>query len=622
MTEVTEAPRPVRDASPRRVRGIDGLRGMAVLAVMLFHTDSQIVPAGYLGVDIFFVISGFLIGDILFRGAGRGLKLTTFWLRRARRLAPALLVLVGFLAVMRLVYPTPGNYNPMPTLAALTYTTNWYEIARSGSYFASNGPPSLLLHTWSLAIEEQFYLIYPLVLLALMAMYRRRRHVAFGIAALALLSALWTAFLWEMGASVDRLYMGTDCRVQSLLVGACGAVVIEARVRERAIPPGLRAACVAAGGVLIAALALTRDVAAMFAGGFLVVSMATIVLIAGCLYQGTVARLMGWRPLVLVGVMSYSVYLWHFPIFAWIQGSTDRVGLGAQAWCFVLTLLVAAGSYRFIERPFLRGRFPTLPAARQWTTYAAIGALIAGTALFPAGSLGPRNELSWPAATDVPEDVLVMGDSVALGLDMYFPRDRYPDTEVTGTYQFACSFSALPYRTALGVFDVSGCQGWDERAAVYLRDRPTAAVVVESPGWVLFPRVVAGRDYPIGTQVFDEDFRTTLTKAVSLASGDGRRAVYVVKLGCMLIPGTDSSFPATDVAAANRMIEEVVSGAPDSALTVDPADLTCDAGRSTNTVDGVGLRDDGMHWTPRGGERIWNRILWAMAENREAGPSG
>lgn len=597
-----------------RISSIDGLRGVAVLAVLLFHTQSSFLNAGFLGVDVFFVISGFLIADILYRSGSRS-SIGRFWLRRARRLAPALILLLAVVALVRLLRPLPGNGDNAPILAALTYTTNWYDIWTAGSYFASFDHPSVLLHTWSLAIEEQFYLLFPFVLLAATAVFgHKRRAMGAAVAALAGISAGWAALLWVTGASVDRIYMGTDTRAQSLLVGACMGIVVSARPRMERAPRMVTLAGTLGFVLLAAAMAAVRDVSAMFLGGFLVVAMGTAAVILACLYEGPVSRALAWRPLVLLGIISYSVYLWHYPIFAWVQGPEGNAQLSAEVWSFVLTLLVATGSYYFIERPFLRGRFARLPSRRQWLTYLVAALAIVLLALPPAGWLSRRESLQWPERQDVPGSILVMGDSVALGLDLYFPRDRYT-TEILGTYKIGCGFSELPFKTNLGVFPVTECQEWKSKTVEYLTSHDPEAVVIESPAWVSWPRIVNGVSYPPGTPPFDDDFQRTLANAIAVGGGEGRRPVYVVKLGCMKAPGTQSDVAKEDIDIVNGMIDEVVDEAP-LAHTVDPSFATCTQNRSIDVVGGVAMRDDGMHWTPQGAEWLWHKILTQMAQDR------
>ncbi len=603
-----------------RIAALDGIRGLAVLAVMLFHTDSQWLDAGYLGVDVFFVLSGFLISDILQRGlrnVGTRTVLSGFWLRRARRLAPALLLLVAFVALLRIVDPTPGNYAAAPIWAALTYTTNWYEILTGGDYFEQFASPSLLLHTWSLAIEEQFYLAFPLVMvLAIPLAGRRSRRLGVILAGLAGASAMWTAWLAVHGASVQRIYMGTDTRVQSLLVGAALGVVVGCRVRRP--DPSRRSVLLGVTAILLlGAFAMMSSLEFLFRGGFLMVAVATSALIYSALGDNGVARTLALRPLAGLGVISYSVYLWHFPIFALIQGRTAQVApLGAQLWSFVLTVLVAAASYRVVERPFLTGGFTRLPHGRQWLTYGLSAALIAALALAPAGAANRDSDLEWPPESEMPRSVLMMGDSTAFGLDLFFPHDRYPDIRTGGTWKFGCGFSATSYRNSYGVMPVDRCQDWVENTRAYVAQNAPEVVVIQDHTWSLFDRVVDGVDAPPGTAGFDEDFTRTLRQAIEIGGRSGQARVYVIKLGCQLNERESRVLEdQSRISAVNNLVDQVVATSP-NATAVDSAALTCRGGKPVERVADPGIREDGVHWSRHGAEKMWNVLAQVMASDR------
>ncbi|MCB0922793.1 MAG: acyltransferase, partial [Actinobacteria bacterium] len=221
------------------MRSLDGLRGVAVLAVMLFHTASSPLSGGFLGVDVFFTLSGFLIAGILVRQWDQNgmIVLSVFWLRRARRLAPALLLLLTALATARLAIPQlDSSAWRMDILAALTYTTNWFQIVSGGDYFAQFGMRSPLMHTWSLAIEEQFYVLFAILIFVLVARLSRTRLVVV-LCALAITSAIWMA--WLGSHNPTWAYYGTWSRVQALLIGAALGILVQSWA---SIPARLRVA--------------------------------------------------------------------------------------------------------------------------------------------------------------------------------------------------------------------------------------------------------------------------------------------------------------------------------------------------------------------------------------------
>ena len=408
------------------VPGLDGLRALAVGAVLLYHHDSRLLPGGFLGVELFFVLSGYLITALLcfeWRAFGQ-IKLRAFWLRRARRLLPALLLLVlACLAVSALFLPEQLAQLRGDALAALLYLANWRLILEQRPYFASFGPPSLLLHLWSLAIEEQFYLLWP-VLLAL-ALPRLRTRGVLAVAGVgALISAALMALRYTPDGELTRIYYGTDTRAAGLLVGAALACAwpprtLRALAGRRAEPwrdiLGLAA---------IVALAITfRSVHEftpwLYRGGFLLVDLiAAAAIIAVARPGARVCRaLLGVAPLRWVGERSYSIYLWHWPVFVLLSPGPALLVAGAPllAARVAITLALAELSYRLVELPVRRGglgrAWSTLRTADgihrtglalRWLTPAGVvAALLIWLGTAAAGAPTPA-EPEWAAALPTP----------------------------------------------------------------------------------------------------------------------------------------------------------------------------------------------------------------------------
>lgn len=345
------------------LRGLDGLRALAVLAVLLFHAGLP-VPGGFLGVETFFAISGFLITALLQREwqqAGT-IDLKRFWVRRARRLLPALLaLLVGVLALAAVLLPAELGALGRETLAALGYITNWYLIGQQQSYFDPLSRPSLLQHLWSLAVEEQFYLLWPLLVL-----FGARRLPPRALIALVGLGAAASALLlmaqYQPGDDVSRLYYGTDTRISAMLIGAVGALLWMPR-RDHA----RRGWATDAGGVLAVVLLVLAYIwfneqrPLLYRGGFQAVALlSTAALIATTHPQ---ARVLPWlletAPLRWIGLRSYSLYLWHWPVFLLLRPGIDvpLTGLPAELVRFAIALALAAASYRLVEQPVRRYGF-------------------------------------------------------------------------------------------------------------------------------------------------------------------------------------------------------------------------------------------------------------------------
>ncbi len=441
--------------------GLDGVRAFAMLAVMAYHNGFSWALGGFYGVDAFFVLSGFLITSLLveeWRESG-AVSLGRFWARRARRLLPALFVLVAGVGVVAWIWPqvlgTPSLLGD--ALSTLFYSANWYLIAGHASYFAAAAAPSPFLHTWSLAIEEQFYLVWPLVVLAVLVVRRRRRRVPVlgGTGRLlvgppgatvrarrlerlfllsaggALASALWMAVL-ASEAHTNRAYYGTDSRAQALLVGAALAAatarwgtVREAGGRRAAAVVGL---CGMIGTALVWWL-IPYDSSLAFHGGFLLAALAAAAVVGGVVHApaGLPARLLGVRPLRALGRISYGVYLWYWPVL--LVMSPGRLHLsvwplfGARV---VVTVGLAAASYRWVEQPVRRGAFRrwrelvAIPAGAGMAMAAVLGAVVAPVAWGSAGT-SPVSAVGGPGPGGSPPAV---GRSVVA---------RLPDAAPGGT---------------------------------------------------------------------------------------------------------------------------------------------------------------------------------------------
>ena len=344
---------------------LDGIRAIAVIAVLLYHAEVFWVPGGFLGVEVFFVLSGYLITSLLWselRETGR-ISLKRFWVRRARRLLPALFVMLGVVATT-LVLGWPDEIARVrgDILAAFGYFSNWYLIGIDQSYFSSLGRPSPFGHLWSLAIEEQFYLLWPVVLGVLALRLRGARRIARVVLRVAGLSAV-AMFLLHDAADPSRAYFGTDTRAAGLLLGSALALVWRpfdpARKPFPLTARALDGVTVGATAFLVYAF-MRYDETTSFTlrPGILLVSLATCALIAASVHpRARLARAIGWAPLQEIGKRSYSIYLWHWPVFVVTRPEVDLdLGVGpALVLRLAITLVLAELSYRYVEVPIRSG---------------------------------------------------------------------------------------------------------------------------------------------------------------------------------------------------------------------------------------------------------------------------
>jgi peptidoglycan/LPS O-acetylase OafA/YrhL len=335
---------------------LDGLRGVAVLAVLFFHDGH--LQGGFLGVDLFFTVSGYLITSLLLaeRAATERIDLAAFWARRARRLLPALYVLVATVVLVYAAWGRPGEAEALRDhgLAAVFYVANWYSIA-TGGYWDLFSAPSPFEHLWSLAIEEQFYVVWPLVAVLVLRRARRGDRALLAVAASgAAVSALLMAAFAR--SDVERAYLGTDTRVASILVGAVAAVLLRQPVR----PLRGSAAVAVAAWVAVAGLGVTwaridgSSASTLYRGGFLLHAIAVAVVIVEVTTRPrhVLGRVLSWRPAVIIGLASYSLYLWHWPVFVWLTPArTGLSGWTLTALRFAVAGALAAASYLLLEHP-------------------------------------------------------------------------------------------------------------------------------------------------------------------------------------------------------------------------------------------------------------------------------
>ena len=375
--------------------GLDGVRAIAVTAVLVFHANPDWLPGGFLGVDVFFTLSGFLITSLLLAELDRtgAVRFGRFYVRRARRLLPALfLVLIATSLLAITVAQDAATRVREDVIASTFYVTNWWYVAHGTDYFEATGRPPLLQHLWSLSVEEQFYLLWPLLMFGLWKI-GKVRGVRYGAALGAIVSTGLMAYVAVRDGMPDvsstaRIYFGTDTHAMTLLVGAVLATVWRPqRFAERLTDRGRGFMTVLGSVAVVGLVAIFWFVGpssnVLYRGGFLVVGLVSAAVIAASAVTGTAfATVLGHQPLRWLGERSYGIYLWHWPIFMVLRPGVDLDldGWPVQVMRFALTFAAAELSYRFVEMPIRRGAL-----GRAWNAWRESGrvghSLRAGTAI-------------------------------------------------------------------------------------------------------------------------------------------------------------------------------------------------------------------------------------------------
>ena len=629
--------------------GLDGLRAVAVAAVLLYHGNVSWARGGFLGVDVFFALSGYLITSLLLaeRERWHSIDLAAFWMRRARRLLPALLLMLVAVTLYATAVAPAAQRDAIrgDTVATLLYVSNWRFVLTGQSYFAQFDAPSPLLHTWSLGIEEQWYILFPIILGVVLARRRLSRSaltvvllVAAGASA-ALMAAMYTPF-----ADPSRVYYGTDTRVQALLLGAALAAMLGTVDRAgRRTSAALQASGLLAAVALLVAFCVVQETdPRLFRGGFLLVAAAATAVVAAVVTadRGPLARVLSWRPLVAVGLISYGVYLWHWPVYVFL--TPQRTGTSGPALLLLrvfVTLVVATVSYVFLEQPVRRTRIgrgsalvPALAAASVavLAVVLVIGqvAPVPASASASAGSVGPA--AAPLAAAPGAAQAFLLGDSVAFNLRSDFPAAAFPGLQVTGSTQLGCGL--LPDQlTAEGKIITPGpeCIAWHRRIGSEIALTKPKVGVLLLGSWEQYDRIVDGKVLTLGSPAFEQHVDAELTTLLDQLD-PASRPVAVLNVPCHKTldfgvgPEPHIVNDENRVRELNAVIARFVASSGPSVHLLDLHGFLCAHGYS-ETMGGVTLRTDGLHFTPEGAQLIWAWLapqLEAMAGAAVRAPAG
>ena len=637
---------PTASASQGRIRALDGLRALAVTGVLLFHHGLSWARGAYLGVDLFFVLSGFLIArNLLLEGSSTGhINLRRFWANRLRRLLPALLVtLLGVLAYTALwAPPTQRHAIKFDVFASLGYVLNWRFIFEEVGYFAASGPPSPVRHLWSLSVEEQFYVIFPLLLVCLRRRSNAPHVLTITIVSIVVAGTCWTGLLAFRGADATRLYEGTDTRLASLMIGVLAAIT--ARTWTRA--PRRLGACAVVASVVAVGIAVTArgDARWMYPVGQTAFAAAAAVIVVACATapHGRAIHVLSSAPLVWLGVLSYNLYLWHWPVYLTL--TPDRLGLEGLALLSLrvaLSLALAVLSYYVVERPIrthrVRLAHPGYVAAAAILAIAALTVLITrgapSTNLLvkrsgPAPTIhAPRipqgfADLDLPPAATLPPPaprghrlrVALVGDSVGFTLGYLRPEMAGVDLMPGGTI-VGCGVMA-PAVSERGATVSEDCRSWRTEWARALGSKDGVDVVLMVTGaWEIRPHWIGDRRIDPGTAAAQRFVDGQLEQAYRVIRSKTRARIGALKLSCapFIDLGIGEPPPAWTnlrlVRWYNDRLADLARRHPGEVVVLSIDAHVCPDGVAVDKVDGARLRSDGLHWTEEGATWAWRWIL-------------
>jgi peptidoglycan/LPS O-acetylase OafA/YrhL len=619
---------------------LDGLRGAAVVGVLLYH--GGYMTGGYLGVDAFFVLSGFLITSLLIveHGNHGTISLGAFWARRARRLLPALFGVLIAVALYAAFVAHADELNGIrgDAIATLAYFANWRAILAGGDYFSIFRSPSPLQHTWSLAIEEQFYFVWPVVVLGLVRGCVARRAQQRILCASLALAALSIAIAQVLYSPTDpsRVYYGTDTRASSVLIGAALATLLAlfGPIGARAARRGLEVAgCLAMLWLGYQWLTLAGQSRFLYRGGLVACAIAVAIVIAAATnpVRGPSFFVLSFPPLRALGIISYGLYLWHWPIYVYL--SEDRTGLaGLQLLAVRLgaTLAVALLSYRFIEQPIRRQQLPTRVV---WiATPVAVGVLVLALIVtttndalpvhgrFATKSVPVPGTPEWTAKvadfrtfaahSATATRVLVAGDSVAESLG-------------TNASDAAHRTSSLPFGLiGCSLLDdadlvINGyaqplnpnCHGWERLSAdVVTAFDPDVVVVMLGP-WEMFDRQVRGERINAGSEHLAELLTKQLDLQRRIVTYRGAKEL-VLSAPCFTPPHEDGT--ADDVwrdpdrrVWLNGVLRKFAAAHRRDVSLANFGGFVCPNGQPRVATNGRPLRTDGIHFSAAGAATVW-----------------
>lgn len=589
--------------------GLEGLRGAALLGTLCYHAQFSWAQGGFLAIATFFTLSGYLITSLLVSewNTSERIDLLSFWGRRFRRLMPAALLTLLLISVFGVFVATPSQIERLPgdVRWSLFYAANWHFLFSNASYTAMFEAPSPVQHFWSLGIEEQFYFVFPIFAAGALAIGKgSRRFMGGALAALVVASVAVTIALTLSGASVDRVYYGTDTRIAEILLGALAAVLIPSGSQWR---PATQEWIQRAGAAALVAMGaswiwIDLNTEALYVGGLAAYSLLSATVITAAVQPtGLVRRLFSLRAIRWVGKVSYGAYLFHWPIFLTL--SPERTGLDPAA-LFALrlfaTLTLAELSHRWLETP-IRSR----SALNDWRAYAvaplafvavwfAIAAVPKPESIFDVdveamdafiettmlGHVPPTNPPPPSLFNEAPR-IAVFGDSTALtlGIGLQFLQSQAGTSRYSrGAAQLGCGIARDgSIRTGEWVHRNQRCKGFDVAWARAIREEQPDIALVLSAGWDIRDRQLPGESVwrSVGEPEFDRYLRDELIAATDTLAKDGSLVVWLTHPAInvhLFDKEPDVPYPSSDparIARWNELIFELETLRPGKVRVID-----------------------------------------------------
>jgi peptidoglycan/LPS O-acetylase OafA/YrhL len=646
------------DAPRDRLRyqpGLDGLRALSVAAVILYHGEISPFHAGFFGVDVFFVISGYLITSLLLgEWNERGhIDLRQFYLRRARRLLPALFLMLLAVVLYARAFLDPVQRTSVPgdVAASLLYVQNWHLVF-GGGYF---GGESLFRHLWSLAIEEQFYAIWPAVFAVVLARRgvagrARLRSSVVAVALVSIAAMAWTHRDFDPDALNDA-YLSTHTRAFTILAGVLLAFVWPAhklRARRGATPVVDGLGLIAVGALVYMATEYSFEDPFLYPIGFVVVAVLATVAVAVVVHPASrVVRLALSTPLLVgLGRRSYGLYLWNWPV---VQLTSPGEDIDLHGWALavlrlVLTLVLTEVSFRLVEEPIRRG---TLREVLDFLALRTVGhrrvalGLIAGvvvaTALMWIGRLPDRSDFEFVTPSSRPTDpttatvdrdtsttretratfappirTIVVGDSVANTLVINAPSDLGSTITLTNGSVEGCGVSRGRIASTRGLRRDLGreCEGWQRQWADATQDVDAQIALVTIGAWDVFDVEIDDRTLEFGTDAWDLEFSNQLRSGIDSVTATGAQ-VALAELPCWrpIDAGGLLALPErgddTRTRHLNTLLRRAARRDPDRVFTVEPPVEYCTDDAIANDV---GERWDGVHYYIPGSARYFSAV--------------